>query len=58
MNNSFTTKESMMEGCIMALLFLVVLAPINSHAQRTKKVTTTNAISTTTNSTVAVVSKK
>ena len=47
-----------MEGCIMALLFLVVLAPINSHAQRTKKPTTTNAISTTTNSTVAVVSKK
>lgn len=48
----------MMESCIVALLFLVVLAPINSYAQRTKKVTTTNAISTTTNSTVAVVSKK
>jgi len=58
MKNSFTAKESMVKGFIVALLFLVVLAPINSHAQRTKKVTTTNAISTTTNSTVAVVSKK
>ena len=36
----------------------LVLAPLTSHAQRARTVTTTNSVSTTTNSTVATISKK
>lgn len=52
------SKEFLGHMTLSAIFLAVFLVPFSSHAQRARTVTTTNAVTTTTNSTVATISKK
>lgn len=43
---------------MLVVLLSMFVAPVSLHAQRARTVTTTNAVTTTTNSRVATISKK
>lgn len=43
---------------MLVVLLSMFVAPVSLHAQRARTVTTTNAVTTTTNSQVATISKK
>lgn len=58
MTNSWKSKNFVSHSIALVLLVSVFLAPFSSHAQRARTVTTTNSVKTTTNSTVATISKK
>jgi hypothetical protein len=58
MKNSSKVSFSMTRLLVIALVFVGILAPRDSSAQRTRSATSTAAVTTTTNTSLAVVSKK